>query len=200
MRNDLGLVPTPLTMDQIRSVLREALDQAGHIVSPKAAGVILAHIAYENAHGERVIQHNFGNLIATQQWAGDFWRPTWFAPPKEGASQRDRELHEKMRRGEAPAAFRAYDSPQEGMKFFVETLHRLGLLQAAEGGPSGYAQKAVLQFSPGVNPDHLTQVLSSIVDQLNGTGPRKGSGTVLALLTFGALAAYVAVTVTKEKS
>lgn len=195
MRDDVGATPTPLTLDQIRSVLREALDARGTTISPGAANVILAHLAFENAHGERVIQHNFGNLIATQNWAGDFWRPPWFGDPKPDWSADLRAKHQAMLEGKAPSAFRAYSSPAEGMKHYLDTLETLGLLEAAHNGPRAFAERATLRFSPDADPNGLARTLESLVERIRvGNGePHDRTADVVALGLLGALGLAIAV-------
>lgn len=194
MRDDLGRTVTPYTLDQMRSLMREALDARGTVISPDAADVLLAHLAFENAHGERVIQHNFGNLIATQEWAGDFWRPPWFGDPRPDWTPDLREKHELMLQGKAPAAFRGYTGGPEGMKFYLEALERLGLLEAAEKGPRAFAEHATLRFSPNADPNALANTLESIVERIkaaNGVPPsRKSDGVAVGV--FGVLAFAVA--------
>lgn len=189
MRDDLGPTPTPVTLDQARSILRAALDARGTVISPEAADVILAHIAFENAHGERVIQHNFGNLIATREWPGDFWRPPWFGEPQPDWTADRREKHRLMLEGKAPAAFRAYANAPEGMKFYLETLERLGLLEAAHQGPRAFAEKATLRFSPNADPNALGNTLEAIVERLkvaNGEAPSR-KADVVAIGVLGVL-------------
>lgn len=189
MRDDLGRTPTPVSLDQARSLLRTALDARGTVVSPDAANVILAHIALENGNGERVIQHNFGNLIATQEWAGDFWRPPWFGDPTPETPPELRRKHELMLQGKAPGAFRAYANAAEGMRFYIGALDSLGLLAAAENGPRSFAAKASLRFSPDADPNALGNSLESIVERIkagNGEPPSR-KADVFAFGVLGVL-------------
>lgn len=199
MRDDIGRTLTPSTMAEARDLLRAAADAAGVTISPDAAAVLLAQLAFENGRGERVIQHNWGNLIATKDWAGDFWRPPWFADPGPDTSEQNRKRHEKMLKGEAPSAFRGYSSHPEGMKCYLETVRNLGLLEAAEQGPRAYATKAVQRFCPDCDPANLIAALEQITPemrQLLSTAPNvpepetsNKDGSLLGLVVVGGILA-----------
>lgn len=184
MRDDLGLVPTPVTLDQARTILRIALATP---ITPNAEDVILAHIAFENGNGTRVIHWNFGNLVATRAWTGDFWRPPWFRSPEPGGSPELRRKHELMLKGKVPAAFRAYASPVAGMRSYLDTLDELGLLAVAQSGPRAFAERATLRFSPNADPLTLARTLENIVERIkttNGDPPNRTSDLVaLGLLS-----------------
>jgi len=105
---------TPLTITQMAAILAEV-----HGTSKGAAYLenVLAIAALENGGGDAIIQHNWGNVMATDSWRkdGDFWE------------RKDPSLK--------PRFFRAYPSHEDGARAFVKLLggsRHIGALNAAE--------------------------------------------------------------------
>lgn len=69
----------------------------------------------ETASGKKMVCNNWGNLAAggfangveSAWWGGTYWRPSWFYAPSSA-------LHAAMLKGQAPSAFRACSSVEQG--------------------------------------------------------------------------------------
>jgi hypothetical protein len=149
--NEVPAVATPVSLDEARALLFAVAPSswAGNVLV-----YLLALLWVECGRGARVIAHNFGNLAAggyaknkagewvdVAWWTGSYWRPDWYASPPE---ERWQSLHERMLRGEAPSAFRAYPGPTDGVRAFVRLLSDprfAGVLTAArEDSPEAFVQ------------------------------------------------------------
>ncbi len=111
---------------------RDALIEAWPTIDRNSASLLLSLIWIETGRG-RLIQHNPGMVSAGRSWTGNAWRPPWFEPEQTDPALQA--LHARMLRGEAPSAFRAYDTLPEGMADFVAVINRMpGLVEAARSG------------------------------------------------------------------
>lgn len=126
---EVPAVATPVSLDEARASLS--------LVAPSDwSGIVFVYVLallwVECARGRAVIAHNCGNLAAggyaknkagewvdVAWWTGSYWRPGWYASPPEARYQ---DLHERMLRGEAPSAFRAYPSREAGVRSYVKLL------------------------------------------------------------------------------
>jgi hypothetical protein len=127
---------TPLTLP----VARAALHAAAPEWSDTVLDYVMALLWNETGRGSSCIGRNWGNLacagfvdgVESAWWAHKYWRPEWFESPPEA---RWAELHEKMLAGEAPSAFRYYDTHEAGAAGYVSLLKSSrykGLIAAAE--------------------------------------------------------------------
>lgn len=182
MATELPRTATPETPATLRQLLRRALDSRGLVIGPGAADVLLAHIELETGRGTHIFQHNVGNLVASDSWPGDFWRPPWFQL-SENASADLRAKHAAMLEGRAPRAFRAYQSADAGMGDYVELAQRLGLIDAARNGTRSFAQRVVEQFSPFADPEKLEETLGQLVEQMRAErGESTGDASVVPVV------------------
>jgi hypothetical protein len=112
----------------------------------------LAHAwGLETRRGQSMWFYNWGNLSAggfvdgeeRLSWPGDVWRPSWFELAPD-ASPALAAVHERMLAGQAPSAFRALHSHDEGARQFVDLLESAkfrSLVQAGlTGSPEAYAR------------------------------------------------------------
>jgi len=129
-------VSTPISAEHAR----DALLAASPGLDRESAALLLALIWVETGRGN-LQNWNVGNITANDAWPGGAWRPPWFAPNQ--TSPHLAELHERMLRGQAPSAFRAYDSAPEGFRDFIAQLRHTfpTVLEAARtGNPATFVQ------------------------------------------------------------
>lgn len=128
-------VVTPISAEHARDALAAAMPG----IDRESASLLLSLIWVETARGH-MMNWNAGNITASAAWAGDAWRPPWFAPSED---PRLAALHERMLAGTAPSAFRAYNSATEGFADFAHVLQRqfASVLEAARSGnPAAFVQ------------------------------------------------------------
>src|SRR5262245_41566242 len=99
---------TPMGPEAAKAALVDAFPS----IDRETAALLLALIWIETRQGSSVVQHNPGNLSASERYQGKAWRPPWFAID-ESSSERMKRLHQMMLEHKAPSAFRAYDSFRE---------------------------------------------------------------------------------------
>ncbi len=110
------IVHTPMTAVHARDALLAALPA----LDRASAALLLGLIWVETGRGN-LLNWNAGNITASDKWPGDAWRPPWF---ESSSNPHLAELHERMLNGQAPSAFRAYDSAAQGFADFAGTLKR----------------------------------------------------------------------------
>jgi hypothetical protein len=128
--------------------------------------LLLALVWIETGHGH-LMNNNAGNITAGPQWPGNAWRPPWFdlstGVPGSSAwaptSAKLLELHEKMLHGQAPSAFRSYDSLLAGFQDFAHVLqHQFkSVLDAAKTGDARAFVQALHDsgYSRDYSPAHV---------------------------------------------
>jgi hypothetical protein len=110
-------VATPITAEQARVALVAAMPG----IDRETGSLLLALVWIETARGH-LMNWNAGNITAGPRWEGLAWRPPWFELEDAQSSPKLLELHERMLRGTAPSAFRAYSSLLEGFQDFARVL------------------------------------------------------------------------------
>jgi hypothetical protein len=191
---------TPVSLEEARASLSVVIpaDWAGNVLL-----YVLALLWVECKRGQAVIQHNFGNLAAggyskgvdVAWWTGAHWRPGWYESPP---TERYAALHEKMLRGEAPSAFRAYQTREKGVAGFVGLLRDArfrGVIQAARNDdPEAFVQAL---HDSGYSKDYgaaHVPTFRSLVAELRGSDPgvapgpkpgETGSGLLVAAAVAG---------------
>lgn len=160
-------VTTPITgQEALDSLLMAWRNEFGELPDRNTANLILALCWVETARG-KLQNFNPGNLIATTLYTGTAWRPTWYEPPAPSDPDfvKLNELHTKMLKGEAPSAFRAYDTLPKGFGDWVHNLHSTfpEVVKAAGSGNANTFRVALAQKYSGdyANPAH-TQTFASI--------------------------------------
>lgn len=170
--NIVPRVSTPQTLESIASALRAAYAaEFGKVIDRTTAELLTAQILIETANGQGVKNNSPGNITASSKWAGDAWRPPWFEPPTETTSARNRDLHAKMKAGNAPSAFRAFATWDEGMRDYVRTLARQFPTIVAARSPRQLAEAI---FNSGYTRDHTpdesTPTLAALVERVRKSG------------------------------
>jgi hypothetical protein len=125
----VSAVATQISAEHARDALRASMPG----IDRESAALLLALIWVETGRGVHCYNWNVGNISASDAWGGAAWRPPWFAP---SADPHLAELHARMLAGQAPSAFRAYDSLTDGFGDFVRTLQHTfpTVLKAAATG------------------------------------------------------------------
>ena len=207
---------TPVTLDTAAYALLTAARAQGLSLTRVGALLFLALVWVETGRGKSTIQHNVGNVMARgyrtngveySVWSGDYWRPAWFNDTSSATYQR-------MLNGQAPSAFRAYDSLVDGMADYVAVLFgKSGLVQAANSGDvSAFVDVLSRTYSPDYGPSHV-KTFTSLVNDFDAQGiylelgqaapsvqttatstpaSKRSSGGGLGLLVGGAVAVVVA--------
>ena len=125
----VSAVATQISAEHARDALRASMPG----IDRESAALLLALIWVETGRGVHCYNWNVGNITASDAWGGGAWRPPWFTP---SADPHLAELHARMLAGQAPSAFRAYDSLPDGFADFVRTLQHSfpSVLKAAATG------------------------------------------------------------------
>lgn len=170
--NIVPRVSTPQTLESIASALRAAYAaEFGKVIDKATAELLTAQILVETANGQQVKNNCPGNITASSKWTGDAWRPPWFDPPTETTTARNRALHEQMKAGKAPSAFRSFDTWEAGMRDHVRTLARQFPTIVAARTPRQLAEAI---FNSGYTrdhtPDETTPTLTGLVDRVRKSG------------------------------
>lgn len=140
---------TPLTRDATAAMLVPAYLQIfGVEPDQNRAEMLLALAWLENANGQSIIAHNWGNLSTSPSSGVDFWRPPWFdadavaalpesTPAEQARKARLVDLHARMVAGRAPQAFRAFDSHDTGIAAWLRRLSSPDMASVLEAASSG---------------------------------------------------------------
>jgi hypothetical protein len=111
---------TPLPMSALPGLIGEAFERIGRPLTPTQEVNLAVLAAIETGRGAKTQNFNIGNISAAPNYAFEVWRPPWFEPPFANASLE--RLHAKMKAGQAPSAFRAYTTAEEGAEDFARQL------------------------------------------------------------------------------
>lgn len=176
----MNIVPrqnTPVApVDAERYLVQAVTARTGAPPSRQVARLLLALFAEETGNGTQAQNYSPGNVTASAAWAGDAWRPPWFDVTPE-SSPRDQNLHAKMLQGQAPSAFRAYDSWPEGFANWWDVLVKSFpevVAAAATGDPVEFTRALSKKYSRDyANPAAETQMtrLAAQYDPLLGGLP-----------------------------
>jgi hypothetical protein len=130
-------------------------------IDRESASLLLALIWVETARGTGCFNWNVGNITASDAWAGGAWRPPWFAPSTDPHLA---ELHARMLAGQAPSAFRAYDSLPEGFADFARVLQHTfpTVLAAARTGDAAAFVSAL--HDSGYSRDYTARHIATFRD------------------------------------
>jgi len=120
------------------------------------SGPLLMALIWVETTG-RPIKFNVGNLTASDRYDGEAWRPPWFEVGPQ-SSPRLIALHERMKAGQAPRAFRAYGSFADGFHDYMSQLGKTfpEVLDAANTGDAAqFVQALSLKYSRDYGPAHV---------------------------------------------
>lgn len=172
---------TPLSKEHAAKLVRAKLRELG---LPASAGPILTGYSWgiETGRGKSSQNHSLGNITATKDWRGDIWRPPWYSVDA-GSSARNLELHEQMLKGQAPSAFRAYGSFDEGVEDYLRFLnqpHFRPIIDAASLNDPGRTIAAIKSTSYAPEADLIkhTATLLQLRDELQPLFPDAPVGSV----------------------
>jgi hypothetical protein len=148
---------TPLTEDALaRQIVSAYLVHFGHPPDRETAELLLALVDIENAHGNAIIQHNWGNISCFASDAVDYWRPPWFDLDKVNALPDGPNkthllaVHQQMVDHKAPSAFRALPDHDAGARVFLSNVKPSMYAAASTGDPMAFANA---YWSSGYCPD-----------------------------------------------
>lgn len=179
---------TSLSKNEAYMALSDALEMEGIVPEPSILGLLLAQIWIENGAGKSFVNYNWGNLTATEKYGGTVWRPPWYTV-NSNSSSRDKNLHSLMNKGQAPRAFLAFNSHEDGAREYVQWLKkdrfRPILDAAAAGNPALFAAQIVdTGYCPDCNKPSFANSIASIARQfssLTGWAPDDQSFGVINL-------------------
>ncbi len=171
--------PTPLSQSAFPGLIEQAF-QAEQAPLRGVQRMMLAVLAsIETGRGRAIQNHNVGNITAGPNYAGAVWRPPWFDPAEAASSERLARLHQEMLAGRAPAAFRAYDSRDEGARDFARVLlrsfpevMRAALIPNAERFRAALAEK----YSPDYRNPKTGEALAQLMREYGITTTNAGAG------------------------
>ena len=162
MSIEVPMTGTPIDKVGAFSALKAAW---GEGLTRELARGLLSLVWIETGAGKSMKNFNAGNISASSKYTGKVWRPTWFAEPTADTSPRDRDLHEKMLKGQAPSAFRAYDSLAQGFQDFVAQLQHTFpevLVNAETGTPDTFRQALAQKYSHDYSNPKATATFTSL--------------------------------------
>jgi hypothetical protein len=170
--NVVPRVTTPLSAaDAAVAVVRAYHELFGQDPTKRALVSMLSLVWIETAQGTQVKNNNFGNISASRSFGGDAWRPPWFDFDGGTAiTEQNISLHERMLKGQAPEAFRAYPTREAGALDFVRQLRGSfpEVLAAAELGDADAFRVALSQkYSHDYRDTRATKTLQSFFDDFN---------------------------------
>ncbi|HXJ69883.1 MAG TPA: CHAP domain-containing protein [Verrucomicrobiae bacterium] len=189
--------PTPLSDDELaRELVAGYTSHFGTPPDRETAELLLALVDIENAHGQAIIQHNWGNISTHASDAVDYWRPPWFdldkvnampddSGPSTGfgaetaANKKERylRLHAAMVAGKVPSAFLAFPDHETGARVFLSNVKPSMYDAATTGDPMAFAQA---YFESGYCPDQACKDSGPTFKSLQGTIRSKGYFSALA--------------------
>lgn len=188
-------VRTPIEMGVFPGLISAAFDRIGRPLSDTQRANLAVIAAVETGRGKSVQNFNIGAISAAPSYEFEVWRPPWFEPPTPSSTARNRHLHAEMKAGRAPAAFRAYDSAEEGAEDFARQLLKTfpEVLRAAEGESADALRVALSQsYSKDYADPRHTATLAKLQREfgLKGSEPTlfAGGGAAAALLVLVVLA------------
>lgn len=180
---------TPATPEELRA----SVDAAAFDLPVETRDRMLAQLLIESGRGASLVQHNAGNLIATDEAAQLFWRPSWFTL-SETSSERDRRLHAEMLKGLQPRAFRAYSNREQGVQAYVGLLRRRHptLLDAAT--PEAYVQAwRDSGYTPDLDVDATTRTFRALLEEFGRVAQSPaGPPALLAVSALVGVAVFAA--------
>jgi hypothetical protein len=170
--NVVPRVTTPLAAADAASVVVRAYRELfGQDPTKRALVSMLSLVWIETARGTSVKNNNLGNISAGESFPGDAWRPPWFDFDGGTAiTDQNIKLHERMLRGEAPKAFRAYATREAGALDFVRQLRGSfpEVLAAAElGDPDAFREALAVKYSHDYNDRRATATLASFFEEFS---------------------------------
>lgn len=148
---EVAATRTPLTRDATAAALVPAYVRVFGIKPDRnRAELLLAQVWLENANGQSIIDNNIGNLSTSASSSVAYWRPPWFdldgvnaLPDSDPNKARYLMLHARMLNNDAPSAFRAFDTFDEGFDAWLRLLAspaKQSILTAASSGdPNAFA-------------------------------------------------------------
>lgn len=150
----MNIVPrqvTPASSSEAMAAVKEAyISVMGHEPElSRELPLLMALVWLETGRGQSLNNHNVGNISASPNYNGNAWLPPWFEVD-DTSSERNIKLHEAMLNHEAPSAFRAYDSLDDGAHDFMVQLNRTFpevLEAAADGSPEGFRNALAQAYS-----------------------------------------------------
>ena len=151
-------VATPLTPDEVAAAIVPGYVLAfGGPPDRERAELLTALVYLENANGAAIIDHNWGNISVFASDSVDYWRPPWFdleavqaRPDSDPKKARYLQLNAQMQAHKAPSAFRAFDTDEEGIAFWLHAIPKQMLDAASTGDPFAFA---AAYFESGYCPD-----------------------------------------------
>lgn len=178
-------VATQISAEHARDALRASMPG----IDRESAALLLALIWVETGQGAACFNWNVGNITASDAWPGGAWRPPWFS---DVSTPKLAELHARMLAGQAPSAFRAYDSAPEGFADFVRVLKAQfpSVLEAARSGDAAAFVSALhdSRYSTDYTARHiptfrdLSAHFASLVASFPAGAVAAGAGGALAAL------------------
>lgn len=180
-------IKTPVDLRTLAMALQDILTEP--VVRLES---LLALIAVETGNGAKMNNFNVGNISASESYTGNARRPGWFTIT-DSSSASDIDLHARMLRGEAPSAFRAYDSLEQGIRDYVDLLQRsryqhLWAVMAQGDDSSMVAELKASGYSPDYGPQHVA-TFTSLRKQIREAGyfGNTSSSGLKPLLVGGAI-------------
>lgn len=151
--------------DLVRSVVIASREYFDATPTARQINVILAHIAHETGHGKHIYNYNVGNIKKTKS---DNDRHDYVTLPTFE--------YENGKRKDQPAKFRAYQSLDEGVKDYLNLIHKNSAAWNAveRGDPVAFSQ-ALKQRGYYTAPEKdYTASLKKLYDN-TGNKDQKGS-------------------------
>lgn len=184
-------VNTPLDRRTFPDRIADAFAAIGTKLTAVQAKTLAALVCIETGSGKSVQNFAPGNISADERYTGKAWRPPWFEAPTASTSARNRKLHEEMKAGRAPSAFRAYDSEELGWSDFAVFLKRNfpNVIEAASDMNSdGFRRELAKGYSKDyADPKHTATLRTLRASYGLKTGGAAEGGGIVAAAVLAAL-------------
>jgi len=129
LKDDEDMTKSDGKSDLVRSILNSSKNYFNGPPKPRQINVILAHIAHETGHGKYVYNYNVGNIKKTKNDPYDYTKLL------TSEYLNDKQAYKEV------ARFRAYTNLDEGVKDYLNLIHRNSAAWDAieNGDPAAFA-------------------------------------------------------------
>lgn len=174
---------TPVPQGALPGLIRAAFDAESVHLDRVSLAMLAVLSALETGRGASLTNNNFGFITAGPNYEGTVFRPAWFEESEAAGNPKLERLHEEMKAGRAPSAFRAYMTQEDGARDFARVLlaNFPEVISAAKvSDAEGFRSALALKYSPDYRNPKATESIAKLMREFGltpsvistaGTGP-----------------------------
>jgi len=165
---------TPVPQGALPNLIRAAFEAESVHLDPTSLAMLATLSAIETARGASLTNNNFGFISAGPSYEGAVFRPAWFEESEAAGNPKLERLHEEMKAGRAPSAFRAYMTPEDGARDFARVLLAQfpEVISAAKlPDADSFRSALALKYSPDYRNPKATESIAKLMREF-GLSPR----------------------------